>query len=108
MAVVKLPDGSRREIPDGSTVFQLAESIGKGLAKAAIVGKVNGKLVDLSHKLSGEHEVSIVTDRESRRKCTPSSHFLGGRDTAPICISSVRRSRVDQRSTILPPSKRKV
>ncbi|HEX4052935.1 MAG TPA: threonine--tRNA ligase [Tepidisphaeraceae bacterium] len=65
MAVIKLPDGSRKEIPDGSTVMQLAESIGKGLARAAIVGRVDGKLVDLSHKLSGEHDVSIVTDRDA-------------------------------------------
>jgi threonyl-tRNA synthetase len=65
MAVIKLPDGSRREIPDGSTVLQLAESIGKGLAKAAIVAKVDGKLVDLSSTLSGEHEVTIVTDRDA-------------------------------------------
>ena len=41
MATVKLPDGSKREIADGSTVMQLAESIGKGLAKAAVVGKVH-------------------------------------------------------------------
>jgi threonyl-tRNA synthetase len=65
MAQLKLPDGSVRELPDGSTVAQLAESIGRGLAKAAIVGRVDGKLVDLSHRLVGEHEVSIVTDRDA-------------------------------------------
>ncbi|MDP9172368.1 MAG: threonine--tRNA ligase [Planctomycetota bacterium] len=65
MAAIKLPDGSVREIPDGSTVMQLAESIGKGLARAAIVGKVDGKLVDLSSKLTGSHEVSIITDRDA-------------------------------------------
>ncbi|MGD0541348.1 MAG: threonine--tRNA ligase [Tepidisphaeraceae bacterium] len=65
MSLIKLPDGSRREIPDGSTVMQLAESIGKGLAKAAIVAKVDDKLVDLSSRLSGEHEVTIVTDRDA-------------------------------------------
>ena len=64
MANLKLPDGSVRDLPDGSTVAQLAESIGRGLAKAAIVGRVDGKLVDLSHKLVGDHEVSIVTDRD--------------------------------------------
>src|SRR3954463_86297 len=65
MASIKLPDGSVKEVPDGTTVGQLAESIGKRLAQAAIVGKVDGKLVDLSHPLSGEHEVSIVTDRDA-------------------------------------------
>ena len=47
MAQIKLPDGSVKELPDGATVMQLAESIGRGLAKAAIVGKVDGKIVDL-------------------------------------------------------------
>jgi threonyl-tRNA synthetase len=65
MATAILPDGSKRELPDGSTVYQLAESIGKGLAKAALVGKVDGKLVDLAYPLHGEHQVSIVTDKDS-------------------------------------------
>src|SRR5271165_5703751 len=65
MAAIKLPDGSIKEIPDGSSVMQLAESIGKGLARAAIVGRVDGKLVDLSTKLTGAHEVSIVTERDA-------------------------------------------
>src|SRR3954465_11746919 len=64
MASIKLPDGSGGELPDGTTVRQLAESIGRGLAKAAIVGRVDGKLVALSHPLSGSHEGSIVTDRD--------------------------------------------
>src|SRR5204863_6820527 len=63
MATAILPDGSKRELPDGSTVMNLAESIGRGLAKAAIAGKVDDKLVDLSHRLTGEHKVSIVTDK---------------------------------------------
>jgi threonyl-tRNA synthetase len=65
MAIAILPDGSKREIADGSSVYQLAESIGKGLAKAAIVGRVDGKLVDLSHKLEGEKQVAIVTDKDA-------------------------------------------
>src|SRR5438552_18748997 len=64
MASIKLPDGSIKEVPDGTTVGQLAESIGKRLAQAAIVGKVDGKLVDLSHPLRGSHDVSIITDRD--------------------------------------------
>ncbi len=64
MATAILPDGSKRELADGSSVYQLAESIGKGLAKAAIVGRVDGKLVDLSHPLTGEHQVAIVTDKD--------------------------------------------
>src|SRR5204862_518153 len=63
MPVVKLPDGSRRDVPDHSTVQQVAESIGRGLAKAAVVGKVDGKLVDLTARIpQGEHELQIITD----------------------------------------------
>src|SRR4051812_43189607 len=64
MAAIKLPDGSVREVPDGTTVAQLAESIGRGLAKAAVAGKVDGSVVDLATPLSGAHEVSILTDKD--------------------------------------------
>src|SRR5439155_9877545 len=65
MAVVKLPDGSRREVPDDSSAMQVAESIGRGLAKAAVAARVDGKVVDLSSKLGpGEHELAILTDRD--------------------------------------------
>ena len=84
MALIKLPDGSRREIPDGTTVQQLAESIGKGLAKAAIVGKVDGKLVDLFHPLTGEHEVSIITDRD------PDGLFVMRHSTAHVLAQALR------------------
>lgn len=65
MAQIELPDGSVKELPDGSTVYQLAESIGKRLAQAAIVGKVDGKLVDLSYPLTGNVKVSLITDRDA-------------------------------------------
>lgn len=65
MATAILPDGSRKEIADGASVRDLAESIGKRLAQAAIVGKVDGKLVDLTHQLTGEHQVSIITERDA-------------------------------------------
>jgi len=64
MANITLPDGSVRQIPDGSSVLQFGESIGKRLAQAAIAGKVDGKLVDLSCRLNGDHRVAIVTDRD--------------------------------------------
>jgi threonyl-tRNA synthetase len=65
MASIKLPDGSVKQVPDGTTVADLAASIGRRLAEAAIVGRVDGKLVDLSTPLSGEHEVQIVTERDA-------------------------------------------
>src|SRR5450432_3050487 len=65
MASVKLPDGSIKEIPDGGSVMDLAKAIGHGLAKAAVAGKVDGKVVDLSYKLSGSPTVQILTERDS-------------------------------------------
>jgi len=64
MAAVKLPDGSVKEVADGTSVRELAESIGKRLAAAAIGAKIDGKPVDLGHKLFGEHQVQILTDRD--------------------------------------------
>jgi threonyl-tRNA synthetase len=84
MATITLPDGSAKQIPDGTTVGQLAESIGKRLAAAAIVGRVDGKLVDLSHKLSGEHSVSIVTDRD------PDGLFVVRHSTAHVLAQALR------------------
>ena len=60
---VVLPDGSTKELEDGSTVADVAASIGAGLAKAALGGIVNGKLVDLSRDVADGDEVSIVTSK---------------------------------------------
>src|SRR5687767_853409 len=84
MADIELPDGSVRQIADGSSVMQLAESIGKGLAKAAIVAKIDDKLVDLSHKLTGKHKVSIVTDRD------PDGLFVMRHSTAHVLAQALR------------------
>jgi threonyl-tRNA synthetase len=64
MAKVKLPDGSILEVTDGTTVLQLAEQIGPGLAKAAVAAKIDGRLVDLSTPLNGEVAVQITTPRD--------------------------------------------
>ncbi len=56
-----LPDGSARSLPQGSTLAQLAASIGPGLAKAAVAGKVDGELKDLSYALQAPAKVEIVT-----------------------------------------------
>lgn len=58
---VRLPDGSQRELAEGTTAAQLASSIGSRLAKAALVATVNGALVDLDSPLADGAEVAIVT-----------------------------------------------
>src|SRR5688572_2741960 len=86
MAVIKLPDGSKREVADGSTVMQVAESIGRGLAKAAVAGKVDGKVVDLSSKIgAGEHDLSILTDRD------PEALLVLRHSTAHVMAEAIQR-----------------
>ena len=64
MITVTLPDASRREYEAGVTVADVAQSIGAGLAKAALCGKVDGKLVDQSYKLEKDASVAIVTAKD--------------------------------------------
>ena len=63
MPVITLPDGSRREFPKPVTVAEVAANIGAGLARAALAGRVNGKLVDTSYLVEQDAELAIVTDK---------------------------------------------
>ena len=65
MITITLPDGSRREYPQSQTVAEVAASIGAGLAKAALAGKVDGKLVDTSHRIETDARLAIVTDKDA-------------------------------------------
>jgi threonyl-tRNA synthetase len=60
----KLPDGSVRELPAGSTAGDVAASIGPGLAKAAVAAVVDGETVDLMRPLEGDVELRILTERD--------------------------------------------
>ncbi len=60
---VLLPDGSARQLEEGATLFDCAASIGAGLAKAALAGKVNGAFVDLSAPLSDGDRIEIITNK---------------------------------------------
>jgi threonyl-tRNA synthetase len=65
MPVITLPDGSRREYPQALTVADVAASIGVGLAKAALAGRVDGKLVDTSCLISEDSALAIVTEKDA-------------------------------------------
>ena len=65
MPVITLPDGSQRSFDQPVTVAGLAASIGAGLAKAALAGRVDGKLVDTSHVIEHDAQVSIVTGKDA-------------------------------------------
>lgn len=65
MVAITLPDGSKREFDAPVTVGDIAASIGAGLFKAALAGKMDGKLVDLSHVVDADAAVSIVTGKDA-------------------------------------------
>jgi threonyl-tRNA synthetase len=65
MISIQLPDGSKRPFDGPVSVGQVAASIGAGLAKAALGGKVNGKLVDLSHVIDADAQLAIVTEKDA-------------------------------------------
>jgi threonyl-tRNA synthetase len=64
MISITLPDGSRREFPHPVSVADIAASIGPGLAKSALAGKVDGKVVDLAHTVDHDAPVAIVTPKD--------------------------------------------
>jgi threonyl-tRNA synthetase len=65
MPRIRLPDGSVKEFDRPMTVAGVAAAIGPGLAKAALAGKVDGRLVDTSHLIEDDASLAIVTDRDA-------------------------------------------
>ncbi len=65
MISVRLPDGSARQFEAPLTVAQVAASIGSGLAKAALAGRIDGKLVDTSFLIERDVELAIITDKDA-------------------------------------------
>jgi threonyl-tRNA synthetase len=65
MIQITLPDGSQREFPGPVTVAEVAASIGAGLAKAALAGKVDGKVVDTSFQMTADSALSIITAKDA-------------------------------------------
>src|SRR3954452_18048113 len=92
-----LPDGSRKELPDGATGADLAASIGAGLARAALAVKVDGEERDLSRPLPDGAKVEIVTDR------SPDSLALIRHDTAHVLAAAVMELYPGVKISIGPP-----
>jgi threonyl-tRNA synthetase len=65
MIQITLPDGSRREFESPVSVAEVAASIGAGLGKAALAGRLDGRLVDTSHSIEHDAELAIITDRDA-------------------------------------------
>jgi threonyl-tRNA synthetase len=81
---VTLPDGSQREMPAGSTARQVAESIGPGLARAALAAKVDGQVWDLDRPLQSDVSLAILTERD------PEALELLRHSSAHILATAVR------------------
>ena len=64
MPVITLPDGSKREFDNAITVMDVARSIGSGLAKATLAGKVGGEVVDAGHQIDQDVDLQIITAKD--------------------------------------------
>jgi threonyl-tRNA synthetase len=64
MPIITLPDGSHREYANPLTIAEVAADIGAGLAKAALAGKIDGKLVDTSYRIDHDVKLAIVTEKD--------------------------------------------
>ena len=64
MPVITLPDGSQREFAQPVTVAEVAQSIGTGLARAALAGRVDDRLVDTSFRIESDARLGIITDKD--------------------------------------------
>jgi threonyl-tRNA synthetase len=96
MPVITLPDGSQRSFDSPVTVADLAASIGPGLAKAALAGRVDGKLVDTSFVIDSDAAVAIVTARD------PDGLEILRHSTAHLLAQAVQAIYPDAQVTIGP------
>ena len=96
MPVITLPDGSRREFPQPVTVSDVAADIGPGLAKAALAGRVDGRLVDTSYLIERDADLAIVTARDEE------ALELLRHDAAHIMAQAVQELWPDTQVTIGP------
>ena len=96
MPVVTLPDGSQRRFDNPVTVDEVAGDIGAGLRKAALAGRVNGKLVDTSFLISNDVQLAIVTDKD------PDGIDVIRHSTAHLLAQAVKQLFPDAQVTIGP------
>lgn len=96
MITITLPDQSRRSFDAPPTVGEVASSIGPGLAKAALAGKVDGRLVDLSYRVERDAALEIVTDKH------PDALEIIRHSTAHLLAQATQRLFPDTQVTIGP------
>jgi threonyl-tRNA synthetase len=96
MPDIRLPDGSVKSFPQPVTVAEIAGSIGAGLARAALAGRVDGKLVDLGFQVRSDAAVEIVTEKD------PAALELIRHSTAHLLAHAVKELFPEAQVTIGP------
>src|SRR4030081_3882750 len=96
MPVITLPDGSQKRFDRAISVAEVAASIGPGLAKAALAGKVDGKLVDTSALIDHDAALEVVTDKD------PDGLEIIRHSTAHLLANAVQELFPDAQVTIGP------
>ena len=96
MIAITLPDGSKREFAQPVTVAEVAGAIGPGLAKSALAGKLDGKVVDLSQRIESDASLAILTDK------SPEGLEVLRHSTAHLLAYAVKELFPDAQVTIGP------
>jgi threonyl-tRNA synthetase len=96
MPNIRLPDGSTKSFPGPVSVAEIAQSIGAGLARAALAGRVNGKLVDTGYLIRNDSELQIITERD------PEGVDILRHSTAHLLAHAVKELFPDAQVTIGP------
>jgi len=96
MPNIRLPDGSSKSFPGPVTVAEIAQAIGPGLARAALAGRVDGRLVDTGYRVEQDAQVAIVTDKD------PEANDLLRHSTAHLLAQAVKELFPDAQVTIGP------
>jgi threonyl-tRNA synthetase len=96
MPTIRLPDGSTKSFPGPVTVAEIAAAIGPGLARAALAGKVNGRLVDTGYRVERDADVAIVTEKDAE------ANELLRHSTAHLLAHAVKELFPDAQVTIGP------
>ena len=96
MVTIRLPDGSRKTYQEPPSLAEVAASIGPGLARAAIAGKIDGQLVDLSRKVETDADVALVTEKD------PEALDITRHSTAHLLAHAVKELFPDAQVTIGP------
>jgi threonyl-tRNA synthetase len=96
MPDIRLPDGSVKSFPQPVTVAEIAQSIGAGLARAALAARVDGKLVDTGHRIASDSQVQIITEKD------PEALELIRHSTAHLLAHAVKELYPEAQVTIGP------